>query len=81
MTEKQENINYKSLLEKIVHLTTRIKDEEKLEPSVLKKYISYAKHTVFPKLSMEACEVLKDFYISLRENACNNSNTLPITSR
>jgi hypothetical protein len=30
---------------------------------------------------MEACEVLKDFYISLRENACNNTNTLPITSR
>lgn len=30
---------------------------------------------------MEACEVLKDFYISLRENASNNSNTLPITSR
>lgn len=30
---------------------------------------------------MEACEVLKDFYISLRENACNNMNTLPITSR
>lgn len=47
----------------------------------MKKYISYAKHTVFPKLSMEACEVLKDFYISLRENACNNQNTLPITSR
>ena len=48
---------------------------------LLKKYISYAKHTVFPQLSMDACEVLKDFYISLRENACNNSNTLPITSR
>ena len=30
---------------------------------------------------MEACETLKDFYISLRENACNNTNTLPITSR
>lgn len=25
--------------------------------------------------------MLKDFYISLRENACNNTNTLPITSR
>lgn len=36
---------------------------------------------MFPQLSMEACEVLKDFYISLRENACNNQNTLPITSR
>jgi len=36
---------------------------------------------VFPKLSIEACEVIKDFYISLRENAVNNQNTLPITSR
>ena len=47
----------------------------------MKKYISYAKHTVFPKLSLEACEVLKEFYINLRENANNNTNTLPITSR
>jgi len=30
---------------------------------------------------MEACEVIKNFYISLRENAINNANTLPITSR
>jgi DNA helicase MCM8 len=30
---------------------------------------------------MEACEIIKNFYISLRENAVNNSNTLPITSR
>ena len=25
--------------------------------------------------------MIKDFYITLRENAANNSNTLPITSR
>ena len=30
---------------------------------------------------MEACSVIKDFYISLRENAINSQNTLPITSR
>ena len=30
---------------------------------------------------MEACGVIKDFYIALRENACNSANTLPITSR
>jgi DNA replicative helicase MCM subunit Mcm2 (Cdc46/Mcm family) len=52
-----------------------------MPPQILKKYISYAKHTVFPKLSMEACEVLKDFYISMRENASTNTNTLPVTSR
>jgi DNA helicase MCM8 len=58
-----------------------IDDSEVISPALLKKYVSYSKHTVFPKLSIEACEVLKEFYISLRENACNNSNTLPITSR
>ena len=59
----------------------RIPDRDVLNPQLLKKYISYSRHTVFPKLSMEACEVLKAFYITLRENATNNANTLPITSR
>ena len=58
-----------------------ILERDILNPQLLKKYISYARHTVFPKLSMEACAVIKDFYIALRENACNSSNTLPITSR
>ncbi len=58
-----------------------INDRDILNPQLLKKYISYARHTVFPKLSMEACSVIKDFYIALRENACNSANTLPITSR
>jgi len=59
----------------------RIPDRDVLNPQLLKKYISYSRHSVFPKLSMEACEVLKAFYITLRENATNNANTLPITSR
>jgi DNA helicase MCM8 len=59
----------------------KIPDRECINPSLLKKYISYARHTVFPKLSIEACEVLKAFYINLRENASTNQNTLPITSR
>ena len=59
----------------------RIPDRDVINPQLLKKYISYSRHTVFPKLSIEACEVLKLFYITLRENATNNANTLPITSR
>lgn len=59
----------------------RINEKDILPPQFVKKFISYAKHTIFPKLSIEACEVIKDFYISLRENAVNNANSLPITSR
>ena len=72
---------YTSLTQRVKIQAERIGEHEIIPPGILKKYISYAKHTVFPQLSMEACETLKDFYISLRENACNNTNTLPITSR
>jgi DNA replicative helicase MCM subunit Mcm2 (Cdc46/Mcm family) len=79
--DAHQSRQYSTITEKIIAQTDRITDSELIAPSFLKKYISYAKHTVFPKLSIEACEVLKDFYISLRQNATSNSNTLPITSR
>lgn len=72
---------YSSLMQKVKTQCERIPESDILQPQLLKKYISYAKHSCFPKLSIEACEVIKDFYITLRENAANNVNTLPITSR
>lgn len=80
-TSLDGNIQYTSLWQKVKSLCEKINEKDILPPQLLKKYISYAKHTVFPKLSIEACEVIKDFYITLRENAANNVNTLPITSR
>jgi DNA replicative helicase MCM subunit Mcm2 (Cdc46/Mcm family) len=50
----------------------RIPDRDVIPPALLKKFISYARHTVFPKLSIEACEILKAFYINLRENSSGN---------
>jgi len=60
---------YYALGAKIKAQIDRIDESEIIQPHILKKYISYARHTVFPKLSLEACEVIKNFYISLRENA------------
>ena len=54
--------------------------EEVLSPDFIKKYVIYARRSWFPKLSKEAWEVLKEFYISLRENS-NGHNSIPITSR
>jgi len=72
---------FMTLNQRVKAQVERIPERDVIGPQLLKKYISYARHTVFPKLSIEACEVLKGFYISLRENAANNQNTLPITSR
>ena len=54
------------------NLCDKIPDRDAVPPKLLKKYIQYARHTVFPKLSIEACEVLKHFYITMREMSTNN---------
>ncbi len=51
-----------------------------IDPELLRKYIAYAKKTVFPVLSEEAKNRIIDFYISLRSRAKDNS-AVPVTAR
>ena len=53
---------------------------DKLIPhQMMKKYISYAQRFISPKMSEEATEVLKEFYLSCRKGKADNS--LSITTR
>jgi DNA helicase MCM8 len=45
----------------------------------LRKYISYAQRFVSPRLSKEASQALKEFYLDCRQNS--PSDSLPITTR
>lgn len=56
------------------------KIEPAIEPELLRKYIAYAKRTVFPVLSEEAKERIINFYLSLRSKAKENS-PMPVTAR
>uniref|UniRef100_A0A3B4FGE6 DNA helicase MCM8 n=1 Tax=Pundamilia nyererei TaxID=303518 RepID=A0A3B4FGE6_9CICH len=47
---------------------------------LLRKYISYARQYVRPKLSPEAAQTLQEFYLSLRAQA-NPTDATPITTR
>lgn len=63
-----------SLVEDKLTLKDRLKLEEgehttPLEHSLLRKYIAYAQKYVHPKLSAEAKEILKNFYLELRQQA------------
>ncbi|KRX02914.1 P-loop containing nucleoside triphosphate hydrolase [Pseudocohnilembus persalinus] len=51
-----------------------------LDPLIIRKYMSYAKKHIRPTLSSEAADVLKKFYITLRENN-SSSSSMPITAR
>lgn len=51
-----------------------------IPPCLLRKYISYARQYVHPKLSPEAAQTIQDFYLSLRAQSHSPDST-PITTR
>ena len=55
-------------------------DKEPVPHYVLRKYIAYARKYVFPKLSKEACSVLQNFYLELRQKH-HTADSTPITTR
>ena len=65
----------RELIEKEAH-----KIKPAIDPDLLRKYIAYAKRTVFPVLTEEAKEKIIDFYLSLRSKVKENS-PVPVTAR
>ena len=52
-----------------------------IEPDLLRKYIAYARRTVFPVMGKEARETLRDYYVNLRSRAEGGNAPIPITPR
>jgi replicative DNA helicase Mcm len=79
----------KELDEKIAgHVLNLQQNPEEIKTEVssdlLKKYISYTKQKIFPKLTKEAVEEIKEFYVDLRNSGQEGESGLkpiPITAR
>ncbi len=58
---------------------------EVIDPQILRKYISYARKRVKPRLTDEAVAEIKDFYITLRNQSTQESDSgikpIPVTAR
>jgi len=52
-----------------------------IEPSLLRKYVAYARKNCHPKLSKEAGEAIKEFFVKLREKVKGEEAPVPITLR
>ncbi len=52
-----------------------------IEPELLRKYIAYARKNINPRLTEEANEVLKEFYVSTRNSNPEEQGAVPITAR
>ncbi|XP_039594602.1 DNA helicase MCM8 isoform X2 [Polypterus senegalus] len=60
--------------------STSIENFDPIPHQLLRKYVSYARHYVHPRLSPEAAQVLQEFYLELRRQN-HGANSTPITTR
>lgn len=81
ITQTGESLHSSAFLRNLSKKQTNHSDL--LSPQLLRKYISYAQRFISPKLSTEAGQVLKEFYLSCRQNKnnFNPTDTLPVTIR
>ena len=83
--ESRESLELEETLEDIG--IKPIAEEEKTAPVIdrglLKKYIAYAKKTVFPILTEDSRKYIIDYYVRIRNEArsSDESNKVPITAR
>ncbi|PIN77618.1 AAA family ATPase [Candidatus Woesearchaeota archaeon CG10_big_fil_rev_8_21_14_0_10_34_12] len=69
------------------HVLQEHKDEgakQAISPELLRKYVAYAKQTIKPKLTNEAVEEIKNFYVTLRNTPVSGdsiSRPIPISAR
>jgi replicative DNA helicase Mcm len=56
------------------------KKEEEIDRELVRKYIAYMKKNVYPKISDEASEKIKEYYVELRERG-KKQGAVPITPR
>lgn len=59
-------------------------DDAEIAPQVMRKYISYIKQAVFPKLTKEAIDRIKNFYVGLRNSGSKGGEAvrpIPISAR
>ena len=52
-----------------------------IEPELLRKYIAYARKNVNPKLTDEANNILREFYVNTRNSNPEDQGAVPITAR
>ncbi|WP_227352965.1 minichromosome maintenance protein MCM [Haladaptatus salinisoli] len=52
-----------------------------IDAELLRKYIAYAKSNVYPTMTPEAREAIRDFYVDLRSKGADEDAPVPVTAR
>lgn len=83
LLDRPEDAKDRSMTEHILKLHQGIKDEKisLIEPSLLKKYVFYARKNITPRLGDEASAKIEEFFLDMRSKGKDANSPVPISMR
>lgn len=81
LTDKVDVDKDTELATALLNKDSLLDDVDLIPTELFKKYVTYAKLEIFPRLTDEAKKVLIDFYVRTRQSAIIDQSAKPITAR
>jgi len=84
LQDKPDRVKDESIATHVLLEHQKPREKSSIEPELLRKYIAYAKQKIFPVLTDEAIEEIKNFYVNLRNAPVSieePTKPIPISAR
>ncbi|WP_247003716.1 LAGLIDADG family homing endonuclease [Halosolutus gelatinilyticus] len=78
-TQRERMTNLDVSHEEIEEMTEQV--DPVIDAELLRKYIAYAKQNCHPRMTEEAREAIRDFYVDLRSKGTDEDAAVPVTAR
>lgn len=78
-TQREQMTNLDVSQGELEEMTEQVDPE--IDAELLRKYIAYAKQNCHPRMTEEAREAIRDFYVNLRSKGTDEDAAVPVTAR
>jgi replicative DNA helicase Mcm len=78
-TQREQMTSLDVSAEEIEEMTEQV--DPVIDAELLRKYIAYAKQNCHPRMTEEARETIRDFYVDLRSKGTDEDAPVPVTAR
>ncbi|WP_226482409.1 ATP-binding protein [Natrinema amylolyticum] len=78
-TQREEMSSLDVSTDEIAEMTDQVDPE--IDAELLRKYIAYAKQNCHPRMTEEARDAIRDFYVDLRSKGTDEDAAVPVTAR
>ncbi|WP_267641120.1 hypothetical protein [Haloarchaeobius amylolyticus] len=78
-TQRNHMTNHDVSDDEVAKMTEEVDPD--IDAELVRKYIAYAKQNCYPRMTEEAREAIRDFYVDLRSKGADEDAPVPVTAR